>query len=393
MDKRFYPWDRKLLREGWTGRPAKFCIFLDTTNICDPKRRRERMTKKRVIAFGSGYLGKHGIRKIIEHPDLELVGLRVWSADKVGSDAGTIAETDAVGLAATDDVDALLALKADCVAYFASTVGRDEDALADVLPFLKAGTNVVSISHFDAQYPDFGDPALVAPLQDACMAGGSSFLLTGEEPGFAFGQFLFTLLSTFGRVDSVEVREMSMVQNYAGRDSLLVYGFNGPTDVKPKMFTDQVGASWHIATLKGICAYLGLEVDEVTQSWDSLSSDHPVTTAAFGVVEPGRVTATRWTVRAHVRGKPFLTYQKILRLEPAVGQEWATSKLSEEPGVVHQIQIEGDVALSTEVFRPKRGLSATPTIAVNAVPFVCAAAPGILRQHDLALFPPASAAP
>jgi hypothetical protein len=104
------------------------------------------MTKKRVIAFGSGYLGKHGIRKIIEHPDLELVGLRVWSADKVGSDAGTIAETDAVGLAATDDVEALLALKADCVAYFASTVGRDEDALADVLPFLKAGTNVVSIS-------------------------------------------------------------------------------------------------------------------------------------------------------------------------------------------------------------------------------------------------------
>jgi hypothetical protein len=68
------------------------------------------------------------------------------------------------------------------------------------------------------------------------------------------------------------------------------------------------------------------------------------------------------------------------------------SKLSEEPGVVHQIQIEGDVALATEVFRPKRGLSATPTIAVSAIPFVCDAAPGLLRQHDLGLFPPASAA-
>ena len=42
----------------------------------------------RVIQFATGNVGTLALRAIIEHPDLELVGLWVHSPDKAGRDAG-----------------------------------------------------------------------------------------------------------------------------------------------------------------------------------------------------------------------------------------------------------------------------------------------------------------
>lgn len=341
-----------------------------------------------MIAWGTGHLGRQGLAQIIRDPALELVGLKVASPDKVGRDAGEIAGIGPAGIVATDDVAALLALGADCVAYFANTAGRAEEAVAEIVPFLASGVNVATIAHFDAQYPRHGAPTLVDPLQAAAEKGASSILLTGEEPGFAFGQHLFAILSTCVGVDTVRMVEMSDVQNYAGRASLDLYGFNGDPAELPAMFTSPVGASWHVATLLGIADFLGLGVDDVSQTWDNAVADRPVASAAYGLIEPGRTAATRWTVTAHARGRPLLTYQKILRMDHEAAPEWERTELGRGiPGVTHKIMIEGDTPVREELFRPK-GVSATPTIAVNAIPFVCEAPPGVLRQHDVPLFPP-----
>lgn len=346
------------------------------------------MRKKRVIAFGTGYLGKQGVAKIIEDPALELVGLKVASPEKVGRDAGDIVGKPATGVIATDDSAALLALKADCIAYFASTVGRDAEAVAEVVPFLEAGTNLVTISHFDMQYPKYGQPEHVKPLIEAASKGGSSILLTGEEPGFAFGQQLFAILSSMGSVESIRIVEMSDVQQYGGTESLRMYGFNEDPAVKPPMFTSHVGASWHVGTLRGIADFLRQDVEEITQNWDALAVDYPIETAAFGTVAPGRTAATRWTVTAHMLGRPLLTYQKILRLHHEAAPEWESTALGKgEAGVTHKIFVDGDAGLREELFRP-RGISATPTIAVNAIPFVCDAPSGVLLQQDIPLYPP-----
>lgn len=346
------------------------------------------MDKKRVVAWGTGYLGTQGVAKIIEDPGLELVGLKVASPQKIGRDAGAIVGTGMTGVLATDDEAALLALKPDCVAYFANTVDRDAEAVAEMVPFLEAGCNVVSISHFDAQYPLYGDPAVVEPLAAACAKGGASLLLTGEEPGFAFGQHLFSILSTVGSVEDVRMIEMSDVQHYGGAESLRMYGFNGDPADLPPMFTSQVGGSWHVATLKGVADFLRVEVEEITQEWDNLAVDFPFEAAAFGTVEPGRTAATRWTVTAHVHGRPMLTYQKILRLHHQAAPDWEKSLLNpDRPAVTHKIFINGDAGLKEELVRAK-GVSATPMIAVNAIPFVCEARPGILTQTDIPLFPP-----
>jgi hypothetical protein len=97
----------------------------------------------RVVQWTTGNVGKRSVRAVVAHPDLELVGCYAWSADKVGVDAGELCGIDPVGVAATDDVDALLALKPDAVVY--NPMWPDT---GEVVRILEAGVNVVSTAAF-----------------------------------------------------------------------------------------------------------------------------------------------------------------------------------------------------------------------------------------------------
>ena len=44
--------------------------------------------KLRVFQFATGNVGSEMVGRIMEHPDLELVGLYCYSADKVGREPG-----------------------------------------------------------------------------------------------------------------------------------------------------------------------------------------------------------------------------------------------------------------------------------------------------------------
>jgi hypothetical protein len=347
------------------------------------------MTMRRVVVWGTGHLGRDGLRMVIDHPDLELVGVHAWSKEKVGMDAGEIAGVGPTGVRVTDDVDELLSLGADCVAYFASSANRDAETTADVVPFLQRGTNVVTISHFDLQYPAYGQPECVDPIREACERGGSSIFLTGEDPGFGFGQHLFTLLSVAGHVERIDLIEISNVRKYSAADSLDMYGFNRPLDYLPPMFTSEVGASWHLSTLRGIADFIGVKVDEFRQTWDTAAVDQDYETAAYGLAKAGATAAICWKVEAMAGDSPVLGYNKILRLHEDAAPDWPDSALANgRQGVTQQIKITGNPIMENELFRVGGGLSTTPLSAVTAIPYVCDAPPGIRVQHEVPLFPP-----
>ena len=336
---------------------------------------------RRTIIWGTGYYGHEGLRCAIEHADIEVVGVHAHAADKVGKDAGLLCGLDHIGVAATDDVEALLALGADCLLYYATTGNRDAEAVQDIVPFLERGTNVVSIAHYDVQYPAYGSPAFRDPLLAACERGKSSILLTGTEPGFAFGQHLYALLSVAGRVDHVSIVEASNNQQYVGRDSLDMYGFTRPLDFLPPMFTSPVGASWHIATVKGIADYLGVAIDDVRQRWETAALDIPFDSAAYGTVAPGTTAGTRWIVEALSRGRPFVTYEKILRLHEDVAPGWPAPGMKPRSGN-HHIRITGEPSFEN-ILQRTGGMSFTSIHPVNAVPFLCDAPSGVGLQQDL----------
>ena len=113
----------------------------------------------RVIHWGTGNTGRLALRGIIQHPELDLVGLYVHNPDKLGRDAGELIGLTPTGVVATSDVDALLALDADCLSYLGDGIGpRAPEAVAEMCRFLERGTNVVSTALNQLVYPATAAP-------------------------------------------------------------------------------------------------------------------------------------------------------------------------------------------------------------------------------------------
>src|ERR1700757_4740100 len=140
----------------------------------------------RVVVWATGGIGSIAIRTIQRRANLDLVGVWVHSQEKVGKDAGELANGEPIGLATTNDADALIALKPDCVIYAASGPERDALAIPDYVKLLEAGINVVTTSTTRLVNPHAYEPAewrdqLVA----AAKRGQASLHAPGLEPGFA----------------------------------------------------------------------------------------------------------------------------------------------------------------------------------------------------------------
>ena len=163
----------------------------------------------RIIQWGTGNVGKHALRTIVERPDFALVGVRVYNPDKVGTDAGQFVDAPDTGVVATDDADAILALDADCVCYTAlgSTLQDREGPLDDICRLLASGKNVVSSAvEFHAYFRSGLHMAGAGVdahqrLVDACAKGQTSFFHVGINPGFAMDFWPITLSRLCRRID------------------------------------------------------------------------------------------------------------------------------------------------------------------------------------------------
>ncbi|MEY2404266.1 MAG: hypothetical protein QOD38_1817, partial [Acidimicrobiaceae bacterium] len=127
----------------------------------------------RVIQWATGGVGRAAIEGVLGHPELELVGCWVHSADKKGRDVGELLGRAPLGVAATDDVDALVSTDADCVIY--SPMLADH---AVVERILRSGKNVVTPLGW--WYPDRTG---TARIDDACAEAGVTLHGTGIHPG------------------------------------------------------------------------------------------------------------------------------------------------------------------------------------------------------------------
>ncbi len=125
----------------------------------------------RVVQWTTGNVGKSSVQAITTNPTLELVGCYAWSADKAGRDVGELVGIEPVGVAATNDVDALLALKPDCVVYNPMWIDVDE-----LVRILSAGVNVVASASFITGQ-NLGEGR--ARIEEACKRGGSTMFGSG----------------------------------------------------------------------------------------------------------------------------------------------------------------------------------------------------------------------
>ena len=340
----------------------------------------------RVTQWSTGNVGRYALRAILGHPELELAGVFVHGQSKAGADAGELAGLAPVGVAATNDADALLALDADCVCYTATADRRPFEAVADMCRILASGKNVVSSSVVGLVHPKTLLPQVTEQLEEACRKGGSSFFTSGIDPGFANDVLPLVLTGLCQRWDEVRVQE---IINYATYDQPAVLfdimGFGKPLDHVPMLLQPGVLSFGWGGTLRLLAEGLGVELEAVRELHERRPATRPIQIGAHRV-EVGTMAALRFELQGIVRGRPALVVEHVTRLDDTLAPEWPSGKGS------YRVLISGTPGMKCEFeFWDERGDHAvggvllTATRLVNAIPAVCEARPGLLSALDLPL--------
>src|SRR6476659_904602 len=176
-------------------------------------------TPLRTVVWSTGGVGTIAVDAIRRRPDLELVGVWVHSPDKDGRDVGELAGGDAIGLTATNDAAALIALGPDCVVYAASGPERDGGAVPDYVRLLEAGINVVSTTSTSLVHPpSYYAPDWLAQLEAAAKAGNASLYVSGIFPGFASDQLALLMTTQSKRIRTITVTEVALNDHYPVAD-------------------------------------------------------------------------------------------------------------------------------------------------------------------------------
>lgn len=332
----------------------------------------------RVIQWATGNVGGRALRMVIEHPRMELVGLWVSSPEKVGQDAGTLAGVDEVGVKATGSLDEIVALEADAVLYMPQ--GTDIDALCALLA---SGKNVVT-TRGDFHYPAMLDPAKRARIEEACAKGSTSIYSTGSSPGFVTEALAIPLLSLQRRHDLLTIDEYADVSSRNSPEMLFqIMGFGQPMAPFDQRRAEHLKGDFG-SSLSQIAEAIGLKCDEI-EAFGELAAARQDLTIAAGTVAAGTVGAMRTTITCKHRGRAVLRFRANWYVTTDLADvDWGLR----ESG--WRIESAGDTPVRVDIMFPVSAedyAAYTPGLTahrpINAIPAVCAAAPGIRTTVDL----------
>lgn len=340
----------------------------------------------RVIQWSTGNVGMHCLRLVAGHPELELVGLWVHGADKAGRDAGELCGLGRLGVTATSDVDALLGMDADCVCYTATGDLRPFEAVDDMCRILESGKDVVSSSVVPLVHPKSFFPDVRDRLAAACTKGGTSFLMSGIDPGFANDVLPLVLSGLAGKWEQIRIAEIVNYSTYAQPTVIFdTMGFGRPLEETPLLLTPgTLEFAWG-GTVRLLAEGLGLTLDRVEASYEKRPAVRPIEVLSR-TVAPGTMAALRFEVRGIVSGRAAIVVEHVTRLDDELAPEWPSGRGS------YRVEITGFPRMRCELeFEDEHGDHAiggvilTATRLVNAIPAVCRSAPGLLSALDLPL--------
>ncbi|MCC6763116.1 MAG: dihydrodipicolinate reductase [Deltaproteobacteria bacterium] len=350
-------------------------------------------SKKKVVVWGTGFVGKLVIPEIVKHPGFELVGVGVSHPEKVGKDVGAICGIDPIGLAATDDVAQLLATDPDALVHYGPTAAYARDNIRLIKQFLLAGIDVCSTAMTPWVWPAMtkNPPQWIAPITEACERGGASCFTTGIDPGFANDLFPLTLMGLCGEVRVVRALEILDYSNYEG-DYEIEMGIGKPADFQALLENpDILAMSWG-ATVPMIAHAAGIELDAITTTWDKWVTPKAITTVK-GTIAPGEVAAIHFTINGVYRGTTRIQLEHVNRVGQDAAPDWPRGGRND----VYRVEIEGSPSITQETaFRftdgsgrdaSTAGCLATGLRALNAVPYVNELPAGWVTALDLPLIP------
>ncbi|BFM07357.1 dihydrodipicolinate reductase [Halioxenophilus aromaticivorans] len=310
---------------------------------------------------------------------MELVGLKVYSENKEGKDAGLLCGLKEIGVPATNNLEDIIAAQPDCALYMPEGFNVDE-----LCHLLAAGINVITTRN-EFFYGPAMDVSLREKIQSACLSGGTTIHATGSSPGFITEALPAVLTSLSRKLQCVTIDEYADIPLSTTPDMITqVMGFGQPI---PDQFNQQMlehSAGGFSQSLSALASALGLEITGIESKGEFGAAQSDVSLPGGAIIRKGTVAAMRITVAAMVQQQAKLIFRA----------NWFCSTNTVPDFEVRnngwRVQVDGDTPLNVTIDFPSSdqplkdqmsGLTAHR--AVNSIAAVCAAEPGIKSCHEL----------
>lgn len=349
------------------------------------------------VVWGTGNVGRAAIRAVDAHSELTLTAVLVHDTAKEGRDAGELAGLDrTLGVAATTDIDDVLATAPGAVVYAASGDIRPAEALADIVRTIGAGAVVVTPALYALYDHRSAPPELREPVLSAIESGRGSLFVSGIDPGWG-NDVLPVLITGLGSVvDVVRCQEIFDYSGYDQPDSVRhLVGMGRPLDEVPPMVAPTVPTMVWGGQVRLMARALGVELDEIRETVERLPLPTTVETATMGVFDAGTQGAMRFEVQGIVGGVPRIVVEHITRIHPSCAPDWPVPP---NGSGAHRVIIEGRPRIEVTVEATDEGgnyaaggnATAVGRL-VGAINWLVAAEPGLYDALDVPLRPAAGA--
>lgn len=314
-----------------------------------------------VLLVGLGVVGREAAQAILGRPGLRLVGAVDADPAKVGRDLGEI-----LGLSrrldlpvAADLREALRRLKVEIAVHCVNTLL--DEAVEQLEPLIEAGVDVVSVNE-QLGNAHAANPTLADRIDHLARAAGVTILGTGTTPGFTSDYLILALTAACRDVRCIRYRRTSDVRPYLGG----VVGRHFGLGLSQAAFDrglakgEILGHVGFIESAHTLAARLGWRFDALERA---VVPRYDAT---------GRFLATVTSVRGIVAGAERLALEMIASVDE-------TAERSDH------IEIDATPPVDMTIRPQVPSVPVTANAAVNAIPHVMNAAPGLMTPGDLPL--------
>ncbi|MFC1684989.1 2,4-diaminopentanoate dehydrogenase [Pseudomonadota bacterium] len=326
----------------------------------------------RVLVLGTGQMGSGIARLVLQKPGLELVGAFGRRGHRVDMDLGqVIGLNQNLGIPLSVDLTRLIEETQPDIAIQA-TCSRAEDAATEIEPLVRQGVHVISIAE-EMAFPQYGSPAIAESLHWEAVGQGVSILGTGINPGFVLDLLVIALTGLCADIQSITAKRINDLSPY-GPSVLMSQGVGlSPEEFQQGVANGTVVGHFGFAeSMHMIAQAIGWEIERIEETREPIVSQVRRETP-FVTVEPGQVAGCHHTAVAYVGGRAVINLVHPQQVLPQLeGIETGDS-----------IEIKGapDIRLSGSPEVP--GGEATVALAVNMIPRVLNAPPGLYNMADL----------
>jgi hypothetical protein len=336
-------------------------------------------------------VGLPAVRSVLANPAFELCALIVNSPEKEGRDAGELAGCAPCAIRATRDpgvvLDAPAGERPDALVYAVNQDFRPLEARAEMCRALAAGIDVVTAGLYALLHPPSAHPSVRDPFERACRAGKSTFLSSGIDPGFATDLLPLVLSGLCAEIHEIRIVENFNYATYdVPREVRKIIGFGSSMQETPLMILPGVPASVWGPALCALAAGLDLGTPEIREEIDTHPLERDVQIASGERLAAGTLGAFRFEVQAWIDGAPLLVVEHVTRISDDTAPHWPRARGMGH----HQVRMRGspDVTLTLESTdaagdHVAGGNATAAARLVGAIPFVCAAPPGLLSGAEV----------